>query len=85
MVETRRRDYGTPIRPRIEEDIADEVEEEVDLPLFTVDPPKDWRTSSFGDIKDHGGGSIGQDRYSGGPMAWPSMIGRPDSDHGTER
>ena len=75
MVKTRRRDYGTPVRPLVQIDIVDEVEEEidtadkierkVDLPFFTVDPRRDWKINAFGDMEDHGGGSMGRDRYSG--------------------
>ena len=72
MVQTRRRDYGTPVQPPIVVDSADEVEvaveeveEELSLPLFIVDPPRGWGINAFGDMEDHGGGSMGRDRYSG--------------------
>jgi hypothetical protein len=69
MVETRRQDYGTPVQPLVVVDSGDEVEvaveEEIGQPLFIVDPPKGWGISAFGDMEDHGGGSLGRDRYSG--------------------
>ena len=71
MVQTRRRDYGTPVQPPVVVDSADEVEvaveeveEELHLPLFIVDPPSGWGIGAFGDMEDHGGGSLGKDRYS---------------------
>ena len=62
MVETRRRDYGTPIELHQQGDITDEGQvggEEV-APLARA-----WRISVFENMEDHGGGSMVRDRYSG--------------------
>ena len=71
MVQTRKKDYGSPKYSSVSDKVyledtdKEELEEVAHTPLFAVDPPKPWGFSAFEDMDDHGGGSMVRDRYSG--------------------